>query len=232
MFRIDRSVKKDDVFFKMIPKEEHFTSKVLPLILRNHISDALCSEFISKNKDREWYGSISPNGENNKEVITYDHRDSDSMRSNLVKWTGIEKEFNLDVLAPYFNDYWGKNFKYRGIDNFKIPQFTRFKEGHYCNAHLDVIYKPDGGLFRSSRRLTAILYLNDWTYARNVPGCFSGGELCFPSVIDDYLGQCLSIQPKAGDIVIFPTTPDYFHSVPVVTSGTRYTLLYFIELDQ
>jgi len=66
--------------------------------------------------------------------------------------------------------------------------------------------------------ITSVFYLNEE---------YSGGEICFrfvdednPSIIKaDYV-----YKPNAGDIVMFPSGPPYYHGVKAVTSGQKYII--------
>jgi hypothetical protein len=55
---------------------------------------------------------------------------------------------------------------------------------------------------------SSVLYLND---------DYEGGELFFPEFD-------LTIKPKLGDLVTFPTNSMYIHAVKEVKHGTRYTI--------
>jgi len=68
------------------------------------------------------------------------------------------------------------------------------------------------------RIVTAIMYLNDSYTDRN--NSYTGGELVF-----DQIG--IEIQPKAGQIVIFPSNYLFSHIVKPVASGVRYAVSRF-----
>mgnify|MGYP000379967471 FL=1 len=55
---------------------------------------------------------------------------------------------------------------------------------------------------------SSVFYLND---------DYDGGELFFPEFD-------LTIKPKLGDLITFPTNSMYMHAVKEVKSGTRYTI--------
>ena len=54
--------------------------------------------------------------------------------------------------------------------------------------------------------MSAVLYLND---------DYSGGELSF-------VKQKIKIKPKAGSVVVFPSTEKFTHYVNKVTSGMKF----------
>jgi hypothetical protein len=62
-------------------------------------------------------------------------------------------------------------------------------------------------------RYAAVFYIND---------DFNGGRLYFPK-------RNLTIEPRAGSLIIFPTGRDYLHGVGVVEPGpTRYAIANFV----
>ena len=73
--------------------------------------------------------------------------------------------------------------------------------------------------------VTAVFYLND---------NYEGGEIMFrfldgndPLVIkEDY-----SYKPSAGDILVFPSGPPYYHGVKAVTSGEKYIIRNYWRYD-
>jgi predicted 2-oxoglutarate/Fe(II)-dependent dioxygenase YbiX len=60
---------------------------------------------------------------------------------------------------------------------------------------------------------SSILYLND---------DYEGGEIRFTE-------HGVSVKPKAGTLLIFPSTDMYPHEVTEITSGTRYTFALFLS---
>lgn len=62
--------------------------------------------------------------------------------------------------------------------------------------------------------ITCTTYIND---------DYDGGDICF--YID---GQFINHKPKAGDILIFPSTEPYFHGVKAITKGNKFFVRNFI----
>jgi hypothetical protein len=63
------------------------------------------------------------------------------------------------------------------------------------------------------RRMSLVYYIND---------NYSGGEICFPRFGITY-------KPKANELLIFPSTYVYNHSVLPVTEGTRYAVVSWLR---
>lgn len=65
------------------------------------------------------------------------------------------------------------------------------------------------------RKLSTVLFVND---------DFEGGELLFNYLYDEN-GQNISIQPQAGDMIVFLSNPYFSHEVLPVTKGFRLSLV-------
>ena len=78
----------------------------------------------------------------------------------------------------------------------------RYGKGHFFKNHID-----DGQKYL--RRISTLYYMND---------DYSGGELTF-----DRFG--IEYKPKANQLIIFPSTFVYNHSVKEVISGKRYVVV-------
>jgi len=63
------------------------------------------------------------------------------------------------------------------------------------------------------RRISTVYYMND---------DYDGGEITFPRFE-------VSIKPKANQMIVFPSTYVYNHSVNEVTSGTRYAVVSWLR---
>jgi hypothetical protein len=98
-----------------------------------------------------------------------------------------------------------------------------WSEGDYQSPHSDSEYNSselsldiddsrptwNSDIPRFLADYSSLVYLND---------NYDGGELVFPE-------YALSLKPKAGDIITFPTNAMYLHAVNKIKSGTRYNIL-------
>lgn len=89
--------------------------------------------------------------------------------------------------------------KYRIEDD--IINIKKWNVGQSMGPHFD---GQDGSY---SLAFTMVSYLND---------DYEGGEIYFPN-------HNISIKPKAGSVVIFPSRSEFIHQVNTIESGTRYT---------
>lgn len=85
-------------------------------------------------------------------------------------------------------------------------QLLRYRAGGQFKEHVDTLPGPT---VYGQRNLTAILYLND---------DFECGELSLPH-------QGLVYRPRAGTLMLFPSSFCYPHGSHAVTRGTKYSLV-------
>lgn len=119
-----------------------------------------------------------------------------------VAYNDLENEYTKLFRAtfdPVENDY---------MDYFQIflkshnpYKILKYEKGGKFDDHMD-----DGG--GNFRRVSTVYYLND---------NYTGGEVCFPRFN-------IRLKPKAGDMLIFPSSYVYNHLVEEVTEGTRYSI--------
>jgi SM-20-related protein len=74
------------------------------------------------------------------------------------------------------------------------------------------------------RKLTTVLFATGYDAAAGDMNHFSGGELLF-NYLYDASGQPITLRPKAGDMVVFPSNPLFSHEVLPVKAGYRLTLV-------
>lgn len=99
-------------------------------------------------------------------------------------------------------------------DSSEAPQMLRYGPGGHYKPHVDAesLFNNNGIVeWRRSvdRDISFIFYLND---------DYEGGELVFPSLN-------LSIIPKKGMFVAFPSSHHFLHGVKPVISGERFAIV-------
>jgi len=107
-------------------------------------------------------------------------------------------------LVPVENDY----MNYYGVffKNHDEYQLLRYGKGQHFSNHID-----DCTAF--PRRISSAYYFND---------DYKGGEINFPRFNVSY-------KPKANEMIVFPSSFIYNHSVSEVTDGTRYAVVSWIN---
>jgi Rps23 Pro-64 3,4-dihydroxylase Tpa1-like proline 4-hydroxylase len=81
-----------------------------------------------------------------------------------------------------------------------------YRVGDSLKAHHDAIYNMPTNSGHPKRDISAVLYLND---------DYEGGEL-------NFVNQKIKIKPKAGTIVLFPSTERFTHFASKVVSGIKF----------
>lgn len=118
-------------------------------------------------------------------------------------YTSLSNIF-LENLQPLEKDY--ERFYHIGCSWHDSYSILKYGVGQKFIDHIDD--HPD-----FHRRVSTLYYLND---------SYSGGELNFPRFN-------LSFKPKANQMIIFPSTYVYNHSVSPVTEGERYAVVSWLR---
>lgn len=138
----------------------------------------------------------------------------------------IEYDMSHDIYAAYnkaINHYVQKH-------NIQIPiggelmtsSFSKYGEKHGVSETLAMNYHTDYVLAEKDMPgpkffLTCTTYLND---------DYEGGEIVFYIEGED---KVFPYKPEAGDILVFPSGPPYFHAVKAITKGEKFFIRNFIN---
>lgn len=106
---------------------------------------------------------------------------------------------NLEKIAGEYLDFYRVTHNMKNLLKNHEWQVMKYDEGSFFKNHID-----DSAEY--SRTVSVIVYFNDG---------YDGGEIEFP-------GFDVSYKPQSGDILIFPSSFIYNHSVKEITSGVRY----------
>lgn len=129
----------------------------------------------------------------------------DRNESNSVFYDMHESIFrSIYQCSQDYGAYWGV-----GINYFEAFNFVKYESpGHHFNIHAD-----HGPAYVTT--VSIVAYLNDDYY---------GGELYFPRFD-------LTIKPKQGDVVMFPSTFIYEHASQPMISGTKYSVVVMTDYN-
>lgn len=83
-------------------------------------------------------------------------------------------------------------------------QLLRYQPGQQFKVHIDQLSKR-----RNTRQLSVLMFLND---------DYDGGALVFPR-------QKRVVQPRAGTVVVFPSSFTHPHAGQMVTKGVKYAVV-------
>ncbi len=166
---------------------------------------------------------------NNKEgvkqatIIGKDDDGNDSNKENLKNrntlWYDVPEEQG-DKLQVAISQMYARFIvpKYHcEFNSYEPCQFLGYPVGGHYVEHNDAeTFHEDEWVKIADRDVSFLFYLNTE---------FGGGELEFP-----YLG--LTIKPKKGMMIAFPSYKEFVHKVHPVTWGHRYTLVSWVGTKQ
>ena len=157
------------------------------------------------------WAQASVKADNNIEVETK-YRDTQTIvipyvTNPIEDLASPEKSFDSSIRIIFFNSF--NNVELDYLKNFEVQTQThdaysilKYGVGQKFTNHID-----DHKDFH--RRVSTVYYLND---------NYTGGEINFPRFN-------ISYKPKANEMLIFPSTYVYNHSVSPVIDGTRYAVV-------
>lgn len=180
-------------------------------IVSDFVSPLECKraiKFADKQK-REWLGVIDPDFDTSsgKEPKIIRDKDRVTQRVDLQKKQGrfdayFERSL-VEIVQPRLGCV---------IESFERSQLLRYGAGGKYAAHSDADYYDfeQSKWYRAMNRdVSLLIYLND---------NYAGGGLKFEHLNYTY-------QPKAGDLVFFPSNYVYSHESLPVESGVKYALV-------
>jgi hypothetical protein len=147
----------------------------------------------------------------------------ESIISNDEFKTDYNSRITLSIDVPYvnkdnneFTDSFRETFDpiekdYMSLFSISLKshnpyKILKYEVGGKFENHMD-----DGG--GNFRRVSTVYYLND---------NYEGGELCFPQF-------GIELKPESGDMIVFPSSYVYSHSVKPVISGNRYSIASWLK---
>ena len=150
----------------------------------------------------------NPKGETNLEA-------RDTLWYHITDEMALQFEKNVaDCFFRYVVPKYNCEFK-----RYDAVQFLGYPPGGHYKAHNDAEhYKMETRQWERciDRDVSFLFYLNDQ---------YGGGELEFPE-------HGLTIKPKKGMMIAFPSYKDFVHEVHPVTWGHRYTLVSWVSTQK
>lgn len=180
-----------------------------PAELIKDIEDAAASDAV------QWSQAAVKTAED--QGVYTDTRDTMTMGVPYVK----NPEINLSNVSTAFNTIVGSIF-FNGFDPVEKDYMSMFGVGNLdWHDTYGILKYGIGQKFTNHiddhvdfhRRVSFVYYMND---------DYVGGEINFPRF-------GISYKPKANEMIVFPSTYVYNHSVSEVTEGTRYAVVSWIR---
>jgi hypothetical protein len=187
---------------KLEDKIFYYTDLLIdPVSFLNNIESVTNSSVISKWKP--WVSSNSDlkHGEY-KEIDT-------NFLKNLTDNNSIEMiNIITDSVSKCIENY----IKETNSESGYLPNIINIRKYDteaYMGPHIDT----EDGEDRAKPYISLVFYLND---------NYNGGEINFPN-------QDVSLKPKAGSIIIFPSIDPYYHDPRPVSNGIKYMIPLFFH---
>jgi predicted 2-oxoglutarate/Fe(II)-dependent dioxygenase YbiX len=138
-------------------------------------------------------------------VLSSDHRITTTIKT-------FEVGDEVVPLVGHAFQTWVQDVYGQEIEWFEWPDILKYGPGGRYDLHADAeVLDRDAGQWRrvQERDFSLLIYLND---------AFTGGAIEFPDI-------GLTVQPRTGMLVAFPSDHRYRHAALPVTSGTRYVIV-------
>jgi hypothetical protein len=162
----------------------------------------------------EWSPSSIKSGETVK--IDTDYRDTMAItvpyNENIIEnYSNLAEAFYLSLSNIFLSAFLPAEFDYKSEHNLETTwhdgySILKYGKGQKFTNHVD-----DHKDYH--RRMSLVYYIND---------DYTGGEIRFPRFGITY-------KPKANELLIFPSTYVYNHSVLPVTEGIRYAVVSWLR---
>jgi len=180
-----------------------------------------------------------------KQIAALVRQDEES-KVAMVKQEAVVTEYrktNIYTLDEFYKEYYHEQFlHYKSMieEYFGAAmtlstdiQVLEYKEGYFYVKHADdssELVDEEGNTVgfkcvAPERKLTTVLF--GTSHESNTEGGeegFSGGELLFNYLFDKDENM-VTLKPRAGDMIVFPSNPYFSHEVLPVKKGYRLTLV-------
>lgn len=129
------------------------------------------------------------------------------------------KEPVLDIMRYAVRDFLNPFFNVT-IKDSELPQILVYHPGGHYRPHVDgeALFDDGSGQLQwvknVDRDISLVVYLND---------DYEGGEIVFPK-------QAISVKPRKGMLVAFPSTHHFLHGVNPVVRGHRFAIVNWFSL--
>lgn len=229
MKQISNSVYCDNFLFDLDIKTRFLPSQYndFPfLVIDNFLSQETCYEInqsIKKDNDFE-KAMLLPSDNLDRSFL-----DEEIRKTNIYDLDEAYKriyEHNFRLFQRQIEGFFNM-----GIIKSTNVQVLEYLKGSFYSMHSDdssMLFDGDNlaGFVPVSneRKLTTVLFTTNYDEDLELVDSFSGGELLFNFLYDEY-GNNVEIKPTAGQLIVFPSNPYFTHEVKNVIAGRRITLV-------
>ena len=231
--QISNKVYCDDLFLNI-----EIENKLLPnpyrdyayLIIKNFLPETICKEIAKfvKVKDDDFsdakvkveveLGIVQPK-------LKKEYRKTNIYKLNELYESIYQKQFKK--YQPMIEEYFSTALTFS--TDIQVLEYTKgcfyIKHSDDSSELLDGMGNTAGFLcVAPMRKITTVLFATSFDEKVKSEFTFSGGELLF-NYLSDSDGKTIKLEPKAGDMIVFPSNPYFSHEVLKVKKGYRLTLV-------
>lgn len=232
MLQISNYVFCDEIF-----QDLEIENKILPnpyrdypfLVIKNFLSKKLMSNIASSIQKSDDVDKAEVMTQTNKGIV-------DSTVKEKYRKTNIY-ELQQKFLKLYEKRFLKYKPEFENYFNIALTQSTNiqvleYKKDFFYMKHADdsseIIDKNGKTIgfhtIAPQRKLTTVLFATSHDKEKQDQFHFSGGELLFNYLFNKD-GHTIKFEPKAGDMLVFPSNPYFSHEVLKVQQGYRLTLV-------
>jgi predicted 2-oxoglutarate/Fe(II)-dependent dioxygenase YbiX len=189
------------------------------MIVPDFLSVEMCDEYIEYCQQALAASAANPDANTRPSLglaPTNSSRDQSTQSVNVAPIKDAMTDMMRHLVRDYLNPYYGVTIK-----DSESPQILAQSAGAQTDLHSDaetLVTDKDGNntwVKAVDRDISIVLYLND---------DYSGGDLVFP-------GQAISVQPRQGMLVAFPSTHHFVHQEQLITAGQRLVLVNWFSVN-
>ncbi len=184
------------------------------LIAPNFVPEDICDEYIEYiQKQQETDLSVFDAEATNRTGQLAWEVEKETRDTQTVELEPI-KEVVHDLMRHAVRDFLNPFFETQ-IKDSEVPQILAYHPGGHYRPHIDgeTLFNDGSGTLKwvknVDRDISLVIYLND---------DYEGGEIVFPK-------QAISIKPRKGLLVAFPSSHHFLHGVNPVVKGDRYAIV-------
>ncbi|HWB33951.1 MAG TPA: 2OG-Fe(II) oxygenase [Candidatus Paceibacterota bacterium] len=191
------------------------------LIAPNFLTPDICREYVdyARAQPEIDLSVFDADATNKKGEISWevDKKTRDTQTVNIEPI----KQVVLDLMRYAVRDFLNPFFNVQ-IKDSEMPQFLIYHPGGHYRPHIDgeALFNDGSGKLswrrNVDRDISLVVYLNQ---------DFEGGDIVFPK-------QAITIKPRAGMLLAFPSSHHFLHGVNPVLSGTRYAIVNWFSLGK
>lgn len=189
------------------------------LVAQRFLSDDICDEYIEYIQSQQEIdlSVFDAEATNKTGAISWevDKKTRDTQTVDIEPIQDVVVDLMKVAVSQHLNPFFNVE-----IQNSEQPQILVYHPGGHYKPHIDgeALFNDGSGQLRWKRNverdISMVIYLND---------NFEGGEIVFPH-------QAISIKPRKGMMVAFPSTHHFLHGVNPVTNGVRYAIVNWFSL--